>query len=135
MHIIRVSAAVILNHHLDLLIVRKKGGEFFTLPGGKIEENENPTEALLRELREELGIALKADDFEFLGKHQTKAANEANSIVIGNIFMLKDRLVNENMHSHAEIEEVVWMSKSNWSTYKLAHLLKEFVLPKWLIGF
>ncbi|SOE15866.1 ADP-ribose pyrophosphatase YjhB, NUDIX family [Streptomyces sp. 2323.1] len=41
-----------------LLVVRSVGRDAFYLPGGKIEPGESRKQALVREVREELGIAL-----------------------------------------------------------------------------
>lgn len=54
----RVSAkALIKNNDNKLLFVEEKEGNGFELPGGGIENGESITEALTRELREELNIA------------------------------------------------------------------------------
>lgn len=132
MNTIRIAAAVILNKQHDLLVVRKRGSSYYMLPGGKIENKETHSEALVREIKEELGFQLLENDFDYLGSHQTKAANEADSMVEGNIFLLKHRLAIDSIPHHAEIEEALWMRKNTWQSYKLAHLLHEFVIPKWL---
>lgn len=59
MKIIEVSAAIIRNHGLFLATQRpedKPYAGFWELPGGKLQENETPEQALCRELAEELGI-------------------------------------------------------------------------------
>lgn len=55
---IRVAAAIIKNKN-EILIAKRNYGEFHGLwefPGGKIEANESPQEALKRELIEEMNI-------------------------------------------------------------------------------
>ena len=42
-----------------LLVVRTRGRDRFYLPGGKLEPGESPEEALMREVREELGVVLR----------------------------------------------------------------------------
>ncbi|HOS97818.1 MAG TPA: (deoxy)nucleoside triphosphate pyrophosphohydrolase [Deltaproteobacteria bacterium] len=58
-----VAAAVIIRDG-RVLIARRKAGQpmegFWEFPGGKVEHGETPQQCLERELREELGIAVKA---------------------------------------------------------------------------
>jgi 8-oxo-dGTP diphosphatase len=54
-----VSAGVLIEHGRVLLTQRKPGTHLagaWEFPGGKVESGENPRDALVRELREELGI-------------------------------------------------------------------------------
>jgi 8-oxo-dGTP diphosphatase len=61
----RVVAALILNDH-KLLVCQRTRHQTMPLkwefPGGKIEEGEQPREALRRELEEELGIDARIDE-------------------------------------------------------------------------
>lgn len=51
---------VILVNQDRVLIVRNRGNEFWSLPGGKQDEGEKGTESARREIIEELGISLNA---------------------------------------------------------------------------
>lgn len=56
---VRVAAAVVWREGRLLLTQRPPGGPLglqWELPGGKIEEGESPEHALVREIREELGV-------------------------------------------------------------------------------
>lgn len=128
---ITVALAIITNDQNDILVVRKKNGLYFALPGGKIETTETANEALIRELNEELNLSFDVADFTFLGNHTTTAANEVDTMVEGHIFLLNKDLTLP-VSGHAEIEEVLWLSKANHMNYRLAHLFTEFALPKWL---
>ena len=55
---IHVSAAVIVDDTGRVLVVRKQGTTRFMQPGGKPEPGETPSQTLIRELHEELGLRL-----------------------------------------------------------------------------
>ena len=61
---LRVSALLRWNGRILLCRQEKPGKEYWLLPGGGIDGGESLTEALRRELREELGLA---DDLPFEG--------------------------------------------------------------------
>lgn len=61
-----VSAAVLIDHARNILLTQRPEGRpyagLWEFPGGKVETGESPEEALVRELREELGITVKIED-------------------------------------------------------------------------
>jgi len=61
-----VVAAALLDRAGRVLVQRRPEGRShagtWEFPGGKLEPGEGPAEALIRELREELGIAVAADE-------------------------------------------------------------------------
>lgn len=62
---IRVVAAVVWREGLLLLTQRPPGGPLglqWELPGGKMEPGESPGQALVREIREELGVTATAHE-------------------------------------------------------------------------
>ncbi|WP_252271649.1 NUDIX hydrolase [Pseudomonas subflava] len=62
------SRATVICHRQDQVLLVRKPEAKWTLPGGKIEADEGPTEAALRELSEETGLAFKA--IEYLALHE-----------------------------------------------------------------
>lgn len=50
---------------LATIFRRKKGGEYYVIPGGGVENSENLEEALRRELREELNIEVNIKGLAF----------------------------------------------------------------------
>lgn len=129
MHHIHIAAAVLLRADGALLTVRKRGSSFFMLAGGKIDQGEDGRTALLRELEEELQIRPVADDLHALGSHSAVAANEPDSLVHAELFLL--RWQDGDITAANEIEETRWISANEADTVKLAPLLRDSVTPIW----
>ena len=64
---INVVAAIITNSEGKILIAqrnfKKSQGGLWEFPGGKIEPNETPEEAIAREIKEELNMDIKCDNY------------------------------------------------------------------------
>ncbi|MFM9890503.1 MAG: NUDIX hydrolase [Rickettsiales bacterium] len=120
-----IAAAAIVRENA-LLVVRKRGAKFFTQAGGKIEPNETPLEALMRELREELSIDLKSEQATFMGVFRAAAANEPDHTVEAHNFLV-------NWHGEiliaAEIETMEWLPLDLEPRIPIAPLLQETILP------
>lgn len=58
--------AILQDDHGRILLVDPKYKPDWDLPGGMVEENEPPLEALRRELKEELGHTVRAEDMTLL---------------------------------------------------------------------
>ena len=127
-----IAVAVIISADDCLLIVQKQSSSYYQLPGGKLDGQEQPIEALKRELSEELNLTLADHQIHFAGIHEAKAVNEAGRIVQGHVFIVKLAASQEQVQAHAELREVHWLAKAEIQDYKLANLLREFALPIWL---
>lgn len=68
----KVAVAIVVDEQQRILITRRplhvSHGGLWEFPGGKLEDNETPWDALTRELKEETG--LEVHDGEFLGEVQ-----------------------------------------------------------------
>ncbi len=73
METIEVVAAIIKKDHKILCAQKPNDGSYLSLkwefPGGKIEENEKPKEALKREIQEELQLDIEVKDLFFTVDH------------------------------------------------------------------
>lgn len=61
-----VVAAALIDHDNQILLAQRPEGKslagLWEFPGGKVESNETPEMSLIRELHEELGIKVKAEN-------------------------------------------------------------------------
>ena len=123
MNIITVAAAIILNEQNQLLLVRKKNTQFFMQVGGKLEPNEAPEQTMIREIAEE--ISANAEIEQFVGRFETKAANEAGHQLVSYVYQVS---LDQAPQIDAEIAEMKWIDLDDDKTL-LAPLTKEVVIP------
>lgn len=124
---IRVSAAVITRADGRLLLVRKAGTTAFMQPGGKPEHGETPDATLVRELAEELGLALDTGDLEPLGEFTAPAANEPGFLVVADVFRVD--IGAQTPAPAAEIDELRWVTRAEASALDVAPLARTYFLP------
>lgn len=128
MKTLNIATACFLNDQQELLVVRKKNTSAWMLPGGKLEDHETASEALVRELAEELQIKVDTSALCFMGTFNADAANEANTSVSAQAF--RTRLADGQMPMHAaEIAEMKWISLTNPLPEDIAPLLKNSIIP------
>jgi len=75
-----VAAGIVIEEGRVLLTQRKAGAHLagmWEFPGGKVEPGEDPTDALRRELREELGIDCTIGDIVDVAFHRYEEADKA----------------------------------------------------------
>ena len=80
MRTVIVAAAVLVENRAVLLSRRKVGTHLagmWEFPGGKVEAGEDPKDALVRELREELGIEAEVKDIVCVTFHRYEDADKA----------------------------------------------------------
>lgn len=123
---IHIAAAIILNEVGQMLLVRKKNTSRFMQAGGKIEINESPFQALLRELNEELQIQPDPTSIFYHGEFHAPAANEPNHIVHAHIYQLT---WHNPIHIAAELEEARWKLPCDATQLPLAPLTEHIILP------
>lgn len=118
----KVGLAAVESGHL--LVVRKRGGALFILPGGKPEGKELDLETLNRELHEELGCAVAHTRFE--GAFTDEAAEMSDTLVVVRLYA--GTLVGTPQPA-AEIEEMAWLDLSAPGSLPLAPSLTNHILP------
>ena len=121
---IRIAAAIIADASGRLLLVRKRGTSAFMQPGGKIEPDEEPVDALVRELHEELGLLIEPGAASRLGLFSAQAANEPDCTVEAELFSLS---IDSEPIPAAEIEEMIWLDPDLANGIELAPLTRDVV--------
>ncbi|MFO7793900.1 MAG: NUDIX hydrolase [Candidatus Nanohaloarchaea archaeon] len=53
-----------------ILLLYKKNEEHWEVPGGKVEENESPTQTAVREAKEEIGVEIELERPFYTGEFQ-----------------------------------------------------------------
>lgn len=112
-----IVRAIILTNG-KFLLCREKGKDYYFFPGGHIDFGENITEALNREIKEEIGLAIK--NFSFIGVvENTYKKNYQKHQEINFIFEVK---IN-NLKFQSKENHIDFFFKSK------KELIKEKVLP------
>jgi len=124
--LIRTVAAVIADGDGRVLLVRKRGSHIFIQPGGKREAGEDALATLARELREELGVTMRAGSARHLGEFEADAVNEPGRRVRGEAFVVE---VDGTPIAQAEIEELRWIAPYAPWDVEVAPLSVEHILP------
>lgn len=101
-------ATVILRKEKSILFTQEKNGQWL-LPGGKVEKNELPICAAVRELWEETGLV--AESIRFMFSHQSYSNNHS-------VFLVS---VSEEAHVLArnEVALVKWLTPDEYFHIKL----------------
>ena len=119
-----VSAGVLKNNEKLLLGVRPQGNSlagYWEFPGGKIELDESPEEALVRELKEELGIDAEVGQLLLASSH---SYGDLGLLIL--FYSIKYwKGTPQNIHH----EELKWFTKDEVTGLKIPDANKK-VLPQ-----
>lgn len=112
-----VVAGVLINDEQEVLLAQRPNGKsmagLWEFPGGKIHPNEIPEEALVRELQEELGIVLRANDLKPL----TFASHAYPSFHLFMPVFICRRW--EGTPHPREEQTLAWVKKEHFQDYKM----------------
>lgn len=123
---IHKSAGILLRGR-KLLITRSKGKDFFVSPGGKIKTGESPEEALIRELSEELTIAVSPRDLELFGTFHAIATGEDAQLHM-DVFLVSNW--QGEIESAHEVEEIAWVGSTLPAGMRLGSIFEHEVIPR-----
>lgn len=90
-----------------LLVARSRGRDAFYLPGGKREEGESDAQALVREVREELGVEVAPEGLSHRLVHEAPAYGKPGVTVRMTCY---EGGHEGSLGPHSEIEEIAWVT-------------------------
>ena len=106
--IIRVSAVTLVDEAGRWLTVRKRNTRYFMHPGGKPEPGESARDCAVREVEEELGLHLRAEDLHYERLYISRAANEQGWELHAEMFRAAAP-GDADIAPRAEIGEIRWL--------------------------
>jgi 8-oxo-dGTP diphosphatase len=91
-----------------ILSTRSRGKDVYYLPGGKREPGETDLQTLVREIREELDVAIAPDSAAHVGTFQAQAHGHATGIAVRMTCYAAD--YQGTLTPSSEIAELAWLS-------------------------
>jgi 8-oxo-dGTP diphosphatase len=91
-----------------ILSTRSRGKDVYYLPGGKREPGETDVQTLVREIREELDVAIAPDSATLVGAFQAQAHGHATGVTVRMTCYAAD--YSGTLAASSEIAELAWLS-------------------------
>jgi 8-oxo-dGTP pyrophosphatase MutT (NUDIX family) len=120
------KAAGILIKDKRILVTRSGDTDVFVAPGGKLEQGEPAHVALIRELKEELGITVTDDALKHFGVFRAEAAGQKDVTVVMDVFMVREWT--GTMAPHNEVVEIAWADST--TTHAMGSIFAHEVIPR-----
>lgn len=124
------KAAAVIIQDRKLLVSRSKGKDTFVAPGGKLEKDEAPKQALVRELREEQGVEVAEENLAYFGTFYAVAAGHEQEQLHLQMEVYVVNAYKGELQPQAEIEENRWVDSQSASSIDLGSIFAHEVVPQ-----
>lgn len=94
-----------------ILSTKSFGKDKYYLPGGKREGNETDQQTLVREIKEELNVAINQQSINYFGTFKAQAHGHAPNTIVQ--MTCYKATYTGTLEAHSEIEEVKWLQYSD----------------------
>lgn len=110
------------------LAVKKKDPNMqeWIIPGGKIEGGETPEEALVREIKEELGCGIEPESLQFINEYEAPAAGAKDMLL--HLKLYSGTLLGDPAAS-AELSRLGWLSKDDAANMEASETIRTKIIP------
>ena len=118
-HIVTSVVAVIVNSDHQVLLTKRNIPPFqgeWVMPGGKIDLGEPIVQALVREVREEVGLEVEVGRLIDVFEHVTPGEDNYHFIII---YYLCTPLFCDVEHNRDEVSEACWVGRDQLANYKM----------------
>lgn len=119
MNAVRVVAAIIINTDGKILITRRKPekplGGHWEFPGGKVDDGEKDEKALIRELVEELDVAIIIDKFFC----ETAYSYDFGDIKLA-FYICRFKNEDQKILSSSDHDQIDWVESKRLKDYKFS---------------
>ena len=102
----KAGGVIVCDRHF--LVTRSFGKDFFIAPGGKLEADETATQALKREMIEEVQVEINTDSLEYLGVFEAEAIGKAGVHLTMYVYIINE--FTGDLMPSSEIEEIKWVN-------------------------
>jgi 8-oxo-dGTP diphosphatase len=91
-----------------ILSTRSRGKDVYYIPGGKREQGETDVQTLIREIREELDVAIAPGSATHVGTFEAQAHGHAAGIAVRMTCYTAD--YQGTLTASSEIDELIWLT-------------------------
>ena len=111
-------AGTLIIRERELLLIYRSDESHWAVPGGKVEESESPTEAAVRETKEEIGVQVELEKPFYSGEFQRD-----NELFLWHGYLAKTSETPEPQEK--QIEKVEWIKENDLEDIELAPNLEQ----------